>query len=287
MELLFAILFSSFIFVLFKLFPRFQIDTFQAIVVNYFVAFLCGYLFFPFHLSKLVSVDLFWFMNTVSASILFIGLFLIMGISSQRNGLSSTSVAVKMSMALSVLGMMISYSEEIQWLKIAGIVLAIAGVIGMTIQPTSQKNEVSSAWMLIVLFVGSGLLDFLLNYIQHHVIIENETAFFTAFAFGMAGVIGVCIALFLWIQGKLKPSLRNLLAGILLGVPNFFSIYFLMKAYHVLPWSGSSILAVINVSIVVIASIIGLFFFQEKWTKNKIIGFISALISILFLYLAA
>ncbi|MEN9988697.1 MAG: hypothetical protein RLZZ585_1736 [Bacteroidota bacterium] len=287
MELLFAILFSSFIFVLFKLFPRFQIDTFQAIVVNYFVAFLCGYLFFPFHLSKLVSVDLFWFMNTVSASILFIGLFLIMGISSQRNGLSSTSVAVKMSMALSVLGMMISYSEEIQWLKIAGIVLAIAGVIGMTIQPTSQKNEVSSAWMLIVLFVGSGLLDFLLNYIQHHVLIENETAFFTAFAFGMAGVIGVCIALFLWIQGKLKPSLRNLLAGILLGVPNFFSIYFLMKAYHVLPWSGSSILAVINVSIVVIASIIGLFFFQEKWTKNKIIGFISALISILFLYLAA
>ncbi|MFM1946156.1 MAG: hypothetical protein RL207_439 [Bacteroidota bacterium] len=287
MELLFAILFSSFIFVLFKLFPRFQIDTFQAIVVNYFVAFLCGYLFFPFHLSKLVSVDLFWFMNTVSASILFIGLFLIMGISSQRNGLSSTSVAVKMSMALSVLGMMISYSEEIQWVKIAGIVLAIAGVIGMTIQPTSQKNEVSSAWMLIVLFVGSGLLDFLLNYIQHHVLIENETAFFTAFAFGMAGVIGVCIALFLWIQGKLKPSLRNLLAGILLGVPNFFSIYFLMKAYHVLPWSGSSILAVINVSIVVIASIIGLFFFQEKWTKNKIIGFISALISILFLYLAA
>jgi drug/metabolite transporter (DMT)-like permease len=60
-----------------------------------------------------------------------------------------------------------------------------------------------------------------------------------------------------------------------------------MKAYHVLPWSGSSILAVINVSIVVIASVIGLFFFQEKWTKNKIIGFISALISILFLYLAA
>ncbi len=287
MELLFAILFSSFIFVLFKLFPRFQIDTFQAIVVNYFVAFLCGYLFFPFHLSKLVSVDLFWFMNTVSASILFIGLFLIMGISSQRNGLSSTSVAVKMSMALSVLGMMISYSEEIQWVKIAGIVLAIAGVIGMTIQPTSQKNEVSSAWMLIVLFAGSGLLDFLLNYIQHHVLIENETAFFTAFAFGMAGVIGVCIALFLWIQGKLKPSLRNLLAGILLGVPNFFSIYFLMKAYHVLPWSGSSILAVINVSIVVIASIIGLFFFQEKWTKTKIIGFISAIISILFLYLAA
>lgn len=287
MELLFAILFSSFIFVLFKLFPRYRIDTFQAIVVNYFVAFLCGYLFFPFEISKLVSIDLNWFFNTLTASILFIGLFLIMGISSQRNGLSSTSVAVKMSMALSVLGMMITYTEEIQWIKIAGILLAIIGVIGMTIQENPEKNSASSAWMLIVLFLGSGLLDFLLNYIQHHVLKANETAFFTAYAFGMAGVIGLCLALFLWAQGKLKPSLRNIIAGVSLGIPNYFSIYFLMKAYDVLPWSGSSILAVINVSIVAIASIIGLFFFKEKWNRIKIIGFISALISILFLYLAA
>jgi drug/metabolite transporter (DMT)-like permease len=60
-----------------------------------------------------------------------------------------------------------------------------------------------------------------------------------------------------------------------------------MIAYDVLKWSDSSILAVINVSIVAIASIVGLIFFQEKWNKIKIIGFISALISILFLYLAA
>lgn len=287
MELVFTILFSGFIFVLFKLFPLFKIDTFQAIVVNYFVAFLCGFLFFPFELTKFVSVNQFWFLNAISASILFIALFLIMGISSQRNGLSSTSVAVKMSMALSVLGMMISYSEELQWMKIAGIILAITGVISMTIQPSTQKNEVSSAWMLLLLFVGSGLLDFLLNYIQHHVLLKNETAFFTAFAFGMAGVIGVCIGVILWAQGKLKPSLRNILAGVLLGIPNYFSIYFLMKAYEVLPWSDSSILAIINVSIVVIASIVGLLFFKEKWNKLKIIGFISSLISILFIYLSA
>jgi drug/metabolite transporter (DMT)-like permease len=287
MELLFTILFSSFIFVLFKLFPVFKIDTFQAIVINYFVAFLCGFLFFPFELTKFVSVNQFWFLNAISASVLFIGLFLLMGISSQRNGLSSTSVAVKMSMALSVLGMMISYSEDIQWLKIAGIILAITGVISMTIQPSTPNNQVSSTWMLLLLFTGSGLLDFLLNYIQHHVLLKNETAFFTAFAFGMAGVIGFCIAFVMWTKGKLKPSLRNILAGVLLGIPNYFSIYFLMKAYEVLSWSDSSILAIINVSIVVIASLVGLLFFKEKWNKLKILGFISSLISILFIYLSA
>jgi len=286
MELFFAIVFSGFIFVLFKLFPLFKIDTFQAIVANYFVAFFCGYLFFPFELESLFMVSVEWFTYAFSAAFLFIGLFLIMGISSQRNGISSTSVAVKMSMALSVLGMMLFYSESIQFTKIVGILLAILGVIGMTIQKDVKTNTVSSTWMLLVLFVGSGILDFLLNYIQHAVLQTNQTAFFTAYAFGLAGIIGVLIAIVLMIQGKLSLSLRNVIAGVLLGIPNYFSIYFLMKAYHVFTWSNSSILAVINVSIVMIASIIGSLFFKEKWNKIKIIGFISSLISILFIYLS-
>jgi drug/metabolite transporter (DMT)-like permease len=287
MELFFAIVFSGFIFVLFKLFPLVKIDTFQAIVVNYFVAFFCGYLFLPFELESLFMVSGEWFSYAFGAAFLFIGLFLIMGISSQRNGISSTSVAVKMSMALSVLGMMLFYAEAVQFLKVAGIILAIFGVIGMTIQPGSEDKSESSTWMLIALFLGSGLLDFLLNYIQHSVLRANETAFFTAYAFGLAGIIGILIAIVLTVSGKLTLSPRNLVAGILLGVPNYFSIYFLMKAYEVLKWSNSSILAVINVSIVMIASIVGLLFFKEKWNKLKIIGFISSLISILFIYLSA
>lgn len=286
MELFFAILFSGFIFVLFKLFPKFNIDTFQAIVVNYFVAFICGLLFFPFQLNALLEVDASWFGFTLSAATLFIGLFLIMGMSAQRNGLSSTSVAVKMSMALSVLGMVIFYAEAVNAWKISGITLAIFGVIGMTLQANEQKNERSSGWMLLVLFLGSGMLDFLLNYIQHQVLTENETAFFTAYAFGLAGIIGMFIALILIAKRKLTLAFRHIIAGVLLGIPNYFSIYFLMKAYDTLELSNSSILAVINVCIVVIASLVGLLFFKEKWNRMKIIGFISSLISILFLYLS-
>jgi drug/metabolite transporter (DMT)-like permease len=286
MELFFAILFSGFIFVLFKLFPKYNIDTFQAIVVNYFVAFICGFLFFPFQLKALFEVNASWFGFTLSAAVLFIGLFLIMGMSAQRNGLSSTSVAVKMSMALSVLGMVIFYAEAVNAWKISGITLAIFGVIGMTLQANEQKNERSSGWMLLVLFLGSGMLDFLLNYIQHQVLTENETAFFTAYAFGLAGIIGVFIALILIAKRKLTLAFRHIIAGVLLGIPNYFSIYFLMKAYDALQWSNSSILAVINVCIVIIASLVGLLFFKEKWNRMKIIGFISSLISILFLYLS-
>jgi drug/metabolite transporter (DMT)-like permease len=287
MELFFAIAFSSFIFVLFKLFPRFKIDTFQAIVVNYFVAFLCGFFFAPFEITQLTTVPMGWLFYTIAAAILFIGLFLIMGLSAQKNGLSSTSVAVKMSMAISVLGMMLFYSESVQIFKVAGIILAIFGVIGMTVQAKDSEKNVSSSWMLLVLFLGSGLLDFLLNYIQHSVLSANETAFFTAYAFGLAGIIGLIIAFARLMRRELTPSLRNVIAGLLLGIPNFFSIYFLMKAYDKLNWSNSSILAVINVCIVIIAAIIGLLFFKEKWNKLKIIGFISSLISILFIYLSA
>jgi drug/metabolite transporter (DMT)-like permease len=237
-------------------------------------------------LNALLEVDASWFGFTLSAATLFIGLFLIMGMSAQRNGLSSTSVAVKMSMALSVLGMVIFYAEDVNAWKISGITLAIFGVIGMTLQANEQKNERSSGWMLLVLFLGSGMLDFLLNYIQHQVLTENETAFFTAYAFGLAGIIGMFIALILIAKRKLTLAFRHIIAGVLLGIPNYFSIYFLMKAYDTLELSNSSILAVINVCIVVIASLVGLLFFKEKWNRMKIIGFISSLISILFLYLS-
>ena len=43
---IFSILCSSLIFVLFKLFPRFKIDTFQAVVFNYVSAFGAGIILF-------------------------------------------------------------------------------------------------------------------------------------------------------------------------------------------------------------------------------------------------
>ncbi len=285
--LLLAILFSSVIFVIFKLFGRFGIDTFQAIVFNYFMALACGLIFYGHEWKPIALEQREWLIFAVLAAFLFISLFVIMGISSQKNGVAITSVAVKMSMAASVFGMIFIYNEKVTWIKIIGILLAFVGVILVSWQGKSdEKNVGKSWWMLLVLFVGSGVLDLVLNYTQGTFTNVISSSLFSAIGFGLAGLIGLVILSIQFVQQKAKLELKNIIAGFILGIPNFFSIFLLMKAYGDTGWSNSTVLAVINVSIVSISAFLGLIAFKEKISLLKGIGIISSLLAIFVLYAA-
>ena len=77
-ELVFAILTSSFIFVLFKLFPKYSINTFQAIVFNYVTACICGFsLYGNLWSFKMIETSN-WPVFAVTCGLLFISIFFLM-----------------------------------------------------------------------------------------------------------------------------------------------------------------------------------------------------------------
>ena len=282
-----AILFSSCIFVIFKLFDRYKIDVFQAIVFNYFTAFLCGILLYGNEWNPIALKDITWFYYAIVAAILFISLFILMGLSSQKNGVAITSVAVKMSMAASVFGMIFLYNESVSTLKILGILFAFAGVVLVSWQSKdANENQKKSLWMLFALFFGSGILDLVLNYVQKNELKVLTPSLFSAFGFGMAGIIGLVVFLFQLQQKKARFAFKNVLGGIALGIPNYFSIYLLIKSYKDTGWADSTVLAIINVSIVCIAAFTGFLVFKEKLNLTKGLGIIASLLAILMLYWA-
>ena len=284
--LLFSILCSSLIFIIFKLFPKFKIDTFQAIVFNYFTAFICGVLLFgkEWNTAALDSGNWHWYI--VLCAILFISLFILMGISSQKNGVALTSIAVKMSMAISMMFMIVLYREPLSTLKIAGIIFAFLGVFLVTFSKTTENKTNTSLWMLLILFIGSGFLDFVLNYVQKYELNILTPSLFSAFGFGLAGCIGFGILLYRIYSKKTVFSSRNVLAGIILGIPNYFSIYLLIVSYKSTGWNDSTVLAIMNVSIVMIAALVGFIAFKENVTTRKILGLIAAITAIVLLYFA-
>jgi drug/metabolite transporter (DMT)-like permease len=282
-----AILFSSFIFVIFKLFDRYKIDVFQAIVFNYFTAFLCGIILYGNEWNPAALNDITWFYYAIVAAILFISLFILMGLSSQKNGVAITSVAVKMSMAASVFGMIFLYNESVSALKILGILFAFAGVVLVSWQSkNASENQKKSLWMLFALFFGSGILDLVLNYVQNNELKVLTPSLFSAFGFGMAGIIGLMVFLFQLQQKKARFAFKNVLGGIALGIPNYFSIYLLIKSYKDTGWTDSTVLAIINVSIVCIATLTGFLIFKEKLNLTKGLGIVASLVAILMLYMA-
>ena len=281
--LLLSILSSSAIFAIFKLFERFKIDTFQAIVFNYFTAFFIGIILYGHQWNEKGFDEISWFFYAVICALLFIGLFLIMGRSSQINGVASTSVAVKMSTAISIILMIVGYSEKFTALKVSGILLALVSVFLVSY---TKGKKAPASWMLLVLFFGSGTLDFVLNYVQNFELKTISTALFSAFALGLAGVLGALILSVRIIQGSTKVELKNIAAGIVLGIPNYFSIYLLIHSYRTTGWQDSTVLAVTNVSVVLLSSLIGFLAFEENATSRKIIGLISAILAIVILSLA-
>lgn len=276
---------STIIFVLFKLFKKFGIDTFQAIVFNYFTAFIIGVALYHNEWNPNALQEQTWMFFSAGTSILFIGLFLLMAFSSQSNGVASTSIAVKMSMAISLIIMIISYGEEVSALKTAAILLAILGVF-LVSYSGKNKTKIASGWMLLVLFIGSGTLDFTLNLVQKHILQSLTASLFSAISLGLAGIIGSVVLIFRIIQNKTQLRAKNLVAGIILGVPNFFSIYLLLLSYKTTGWTDSTVLAITNVSVVLFSAVIGFLIFSEEANKRKIIGLIAAISAIVSLYFA-
>ncbi len=285
--LLLSIASSTLIFVIFKLFQRFNIDTFQAIVVNYFTAAIIGFGLYSDQWHPGALADVRWVPFSLVCSGLFISLFFVMGRSSQLNGVASTSVAVKMSMAVSLLFMVYLYAEKLSALKIGGILLAFIGVFLVSAPSGKKAQRNQAAWMLLVLFLGSGMLDFALNYVQKHQLGVLTPSLFSAISLGYAGVVGAAILGIQIARKKTRIKFKNLLAGVILGIPNYFSIYLLLLSYSSTGWQDSTVLAITNVSVVLASAIIGFIVFRENAGTRKIIGLVAAILAIATLYIAS
>ena len=285
--LILAILSSSLIFVIFKLFPRFSINTFQAIVFNYITAFICGFLLYGNVWENSLIGTSNWSYFAILCGILFISLFYLMGVSSQKNGVAMTSISVKMSMAFSMLLMIFFYGENVSFIKVCGIISAFLGVFLMAFQKTEKSNAKSYSWMLIILFIGSAILDFTLNFVQKYELSKLPASLFSAIGFGVAGVFGLIFILIQFFKGGEKLHLKSAIAGVLLGIPNYFSIYLLLESYSTIGWNDSTVLAIMNISIVMVSAIVGFIAFKENFNFQKKIGLIISIIAIGLLFFAS
>jgi multidrug transporter EmrE-like cation transporter len=57
-----------------------------------------------------------------------------------------------------------------------------------------------------------------------------------------------------------------------LGVPNYFSIHFLLLAFQESSWDSSVLIPVNNIGIVVTSAAVGLIFYRERYSLLNWIG---------------
>lgn len=282
--LLLSVLSSSVIFVVFKLYNRFNINTLQAIIFNYFFAFSAGMLIDerPLDLEGIPGHS--WFPGTVILGFMFISVFYLAALTTQRSGLSVVSVATKMSVAIPVLFGIFLYDESTGIIKIIGIILALIAVYLTSLKKKEGiKIRKRNLVFPLLVFFGSGIIDTSLKYLEATYVAEADVALFSSTIFAIAGIIGVTILIIQGVQGRLQLKFRNVLGGIALGIPNFGSIYFLVLALRTPGVESSIIFPLNNVAIVMISTLLGILLFEEKMLKKNWVGIAVAIISIILI----
>lgn len=265
----------------FKLFTRYKVETLFAIIVNYIVASSVGLLLYNGDVSLSEIPEKSWFLGTVALGLLFILVFNLMAATAQKVGISVASVATKMSLVIPVLFGVAVYHEELGTLKVIGIVLALAAVYFASAKDKSTPLQKASLLLPLSVFLGSGIIDTSIKYIQEFHIKEDDYPIFSATVFAAAAVTGILFILIKSIKKPVKINSQNILGGIALGVPNYFSIYFLLRALQNDALNSASVFTINNVAIVMFSTLLGIVLFKEHISVKNWSGIGLAVVSIL------
>jgi drug/metabolite transporter (DMT)-like permease len=288
--LLLTVLLNALLAVIFKLFPRYKIDTVQAIVFNYWVCVLTGSLFLGEFPIGAQSIHQPWFPFALLMGFGFIMVFNLFGYCTKMEGITAATVANKLSLVIPVLFSVFLYAESLSLLHILGILIAFPAVYlaASSSEISVQKDGQSFhfGWTAL-LFLGSGLLDTAMKFVQQkHLSTQASQAIYSIHVFAVAGCIGTLILTYLVLTQKVRLSFRNLIGGIALGIPNYFSIYFFVRMLNSNFLKSSALIPLSNVGVLFASSILALIVFKEKFNSKRWIGLALSVVVIVLLSLA-
>lgn len=285
--LILSVITNAGIYLIFKLLEQRGIVLFTAIVFNYITAFLLGLLVIedPAQAADAAFRWPSWMIGGLSLGVVFIGVFYLMGITAQKVGVSVATIASKMSLALGVLLIVsLDPTETLGWVEIFAIILALAGVVLVSI----KENGPGIHWRMLIfpvaILLGSTIIDFGVAWFSAFPETSSEEALFSCLSFGTAGCTGMLI-----IGGKLvidrKYHFRSkdIIAGMMLGIVNYGSIFFLVKTYNSGLWSRSILLPVNNLLVVAVGAFAAILLFREKFNSRNWLGLGLCMIALVLL----
>ncbi len=285
--LLLCILINGLIGVIFKLFGKFNVNILQAIIINYFICVVSGSIFSgQYNLVASVFETDWW------PIALFLGLLFIIVFNAYANAVNVAGVGIstlfqKMSLIAPVIVAVLFFNDSLSLIKVIGLALSIASLFLLSLSKSDDQHDIKKGLSLLLLvFVGSCMIDVMLYLVEVNEWAPGADVGFVSSLFMFAMFFGLGY-LFTNKNERKKPwTSKSMIAGILLGIPNFFSIYLLLKVIAE-GWEASVVFPSNNVGVLTIAAIAGVLFFNERLTTRKLIGFSSAILAIILFILNA
>ncbi len=278
MEFLFlSIICSVSVGAIFKLARRYSIAISQIVAANYIFALVLCYFFFNPNLAD-VGIGAPWKIY-VSLGILLPTIFLFLALSIKEVGIVKTDAAQRLSLFIPILAAWLLFGENFNGLKITAFGIAFPALLLILNKPSENtKNN----WMYpAIVLMGFGLIDILFKQIALFTHLPYTTSLFVVF--GLALILMIVVVGYEIVFKKAKFNFKNLLFGGLVGIFNFGNILFYLKAHQSFAENPSTVFAGMNMGVILVGSLTGVFIFKEKLSKMNYVGLFLALMAIVLI----
>lgn len=218
---------------------------------------------------------------------LFIVTFNIMSKTVTHFGIMISSVTQKMSLIAPIMIGVLFYAENLTIYRIIGIIAAMGAIVVINM-PFNKDPEQKRKWFFWLYPLLTWLLSSIIDaafYLLGKSTESKQSALFLAVLFGTAATLGILYMTIQKIKYEKKIPWHIVPFGVLLGVPNFMSIHYLMKAIGQ-GWDASLMFPINNVAIIAISMLGALLIFKEKANKYKFMGVTLAISAVLLIALS-
>lgn len=200
--------------------------------------------------------------------------FVMLQMSVKQHGVVLSSIFMKLGLLVPMLMSVLIFGERPAVTQIIGFVIAIAAIVLINVEGNSVS--VKFRFGLLLLLLGGGCADAMSKVFEEvgHPEMESQFLLYTFLAAWL-----LCVALML--QKKQRPGCPEFLFGCAVGIPNFFSAKFLLKALESVP----AVIAypTYSVATILVVTLVGVLAFRERLEKRQWIAVGAILMALIML----
>lgn len=291
--LLLSALCSATLMLVFKAFEKWNVNVWQGVTFNYIVCVITGSIVFVTQVyspETASSGSWQWIYPSGILGVLFFTGFSLSGFSTQKAGVTITTLAAKMSLIVPVLfNVLFVPGNDLSLPAYAGIALTFPALWLASARKEEagskslQQAGIAGILLPVLVFISGGIVDTTINWSNGGLKGEQQQALFSIATFGAAAISGIIVLIFRIIKTGERIRWRNLAGGVALGVPNYFSVYLLLQALSAFGNNGAWLFPLYNILIILTASAASVWLFREKLTRTNLIGMALAMVALTLL----
>ena len=195
--------------------------------------------------------------------VLYLLSFVLLQLNVKRNGVVLSATFMKLGLLVPMVVSLVLFGEQPGILQIVGFAIALAAIVLINFERGESVMQFRAG--LLLLLLGGGFGDAMSKIFEE----LGDPAMsdqFLLYTFLTALVL--CTVLMLH-KGQ-RPGASEVFFGLLIGIPNFFSARFLLRALDGLP--GFIVYPTFSVGTILMVTLAGVVFFRERLSRRQFLA---------------